>query len=1171
VTLFILPPIFLTLWNHASPYPLQTFLYLASVIYAVDLANLREFYIIMMFISAFVMILVNAISGLLNINEDETASPSTMLVITRILCETMIFICVALWGVLQANWLRKENAATAQTAESALLSVLVPLSVSLTLFHMVPFFLEYKGPDWTAKSMPYVFCGLLTSSMLSLGSSKRSVSGNDGFIVRPRAAKLHVTLLLLVPPVMFSISFYQRIFSKNSIMDVWLDLILVWCVPYLLLYLIHILQWNETVLSPYRVSLLFGNDSSSSLRGAFIPIVISLIASLALEYEYLIPLCRIMTYNFKGHDVFNDLVVSFLLTGALLSSLFAFWVYGRNSANNNEPLFGEYQDDVVQLSLALAGLLIGKAVGMPWSLTPLPILALLGIIIWINTRMLRYLAMLLFVFHSTAMVLWSYRYAGIDTKMEMVFGFEVNLFQFGMLIVGISLLVFLVTGLAVRSNGGIGHGLLRQFDICGLFLFVYTFLESSMECILLKYPIPFQDLAGVEVHNHPEDNDYIYQPVVAYATSVSLCGLCFFLQYYKIISTQTALPSICLAIGKLIAVFIDIHMQVDDSTEKTQTNGAPSLLFRFVVGAGLLFTILAPRAFLSPFRVKFSRARQKLPAGANRILVIYGIFLLPFILIFSAPWILQPLVGILSGKFGDYYITTVSMSETLGWACTLWGLALLSTINQLLPDEGGELWKKSSALTFLMGLLVALAAPTIPPWMQKDEANKLKLNPFASFSSQSPLERFSSHAGGWGLLASALATLLAITGPLDLKERHEKGDRFLLLRTMVFSVLFGCGISWFVTLELMSHEAFLPAFPTVMASMAMSFFGTVGGVLSYTLELKDFEEAKQVLKVWIGAFPLFLLTAATAQFVGTTSHPFGVGGWLSTYLSVCGLITLSLCLTLRSRNKKNSQTRGIANSSCVFSWLCWISILFGRYGVAGMDADFGLNTFFGIPMSMFGTVATSVIFLCLEDERLGGRSSDVNSNRHVYRTGQSTRNENSWMYLNFKNLSKSNRLAPPLTAISLVLVSASLYSILLRGFSPVTRQHVFDSIFKNTDGADDLASLAKKNLQHRQAVQTAVKLYGTSFWTAPNILTPVIFLIGVASTIPSIYCFIQRLWSQTSTFPIPLGITVPLNLIPIIFCRDLPPLFTVALIGFFGGLYRAWLDNAERQQSNMRI
>eukprot|EP00546_Thalassionema_frauenfeldii_P007974 CAMPEP_0178931108 /NCGR_PEP_ID=MMETSP0786-20121207/21707_1 /TAXON_ID=186022 /ORGANISM="Thalassionema frauenfeldii, Strain CCMP 1798" /LENGTH=404 /DNA_ID=CAMNT_0020607909 /DNA_START=1666 /DNA_END=2877 /DNA_ORIENTATION=- len=404
-----------------------------------------------------------------------------------------------------------------------------------------------------------------------------------------------------------------------------------------------------------------------------------------------------------------------------------------------------------------------------------------------------------------------------------------------------------------------------------------------MECILLKYPLPFHDLMGIEVHEHPEDHDYLYQPVVAYITSAALSGLSIFLQYYKIISPKTAIPCLSLALGKVLAVFIDTRLN-KNFRNQTQAE-ALDLLLRWLAGALLLFTTMAPRFFLSSVHFKASGGRKSisrqsvlLPSNVNRTLMVYGIFLYPLTLIISAPFILQPLVGILSGQFGAYYTTVPAASETVGWACALWGLALLLTINRLLPDGGGELWKKTAALTFLMGLGVALAAPTVPAWMVHDKSNQV-LNPFALLSSQTPLAGRSSHISGWGLLSAALATLLAITGPLDLQERPEKGDKYLLLRTMIFSILFGCGIAWFITLESMHNEDFLPTFSTSTACMAMSFFGTVGGVLSFSLELKDFEEAEQILYVWIGAFPVFLLTAASAQLVKSAAHPFGVGGW----------------------------------------------------------------------------------------------------------------------------------------------------------------------------------------------------------------------------------------------------------------------------------------------------
>jgi hypothetical protein len=1071
-----------------------------------------------------------------------------------------------------------EPAAASQAAEHVLHSLLVPLSVGLTVQHLAPVIVEYRGPDVTASMLPHLFAILLVVAMLTLGRVERH-NGKENFIVQGLAARLHMAALLMAPPLMFVASFHRRILSKSSLADVWLDLILVWCVPYLLLYLVHVLNRNNVVASPYQISVLFGSSTSSTLLGAVAPIVVSLIASLAIEYEYLIPFCRSVSYNFRGHDLPSHWLVSILLTAAIMSALFGGWVAGRKSSVSGQPLFGEYHDDVLQLSIALCGMLIGKAVGMPWSLTPLPILAVLGTVIWLSTRMLRYLAMLLFVAHSTAMVVWSYRYAGIETKIDLLYGVELTLFRFGMVNVGVSLLVLLAMGLAVRSSGGIWHSQIRRFDVCGICLLVYTILQSALECILLRYPIPFQDLSGIEVLENPEDHSFLYMPIVAYITGATLCGISLFLQHYKVISPRTAIPTLSLAAGKAIAVYIEMHIGLKGSWD-VQAD-AFSLLVRALSATLLLFIILAPRAFLTPIHFKVSGTRHSmsdhgmpLPDGAYHTVILYGLVMLPLALIVSIPWVLRPLVGVLSGHFGAYYATLPAASETFGWTCALWGLALLSALNHLLPDGGAETWKKTSALTFLMGMGVAMAAPTVPSWMSGGKSSYLDLNPFAFFSSASPLGGRSTHAGGWGLLTAALATLLAVTGPLELQERPEKSDRSLLLRTMVFSILFGCGVAWFVTLEMMIDEAFLPLFCTATACMAMSFFGTVGGVLSYFLDIADFDEAEQVLKVWIGAFPIFMGTAALSQLAKNVAHPFGVGGWLSTYLSVCGLTSLALCIALRMRSEKNSKTRGVGNSSCVFSWACWIAVLFGRYGIAGMDADFGLTTFFGIPASVLGTAVVSLVLLLLE-----GESSKSNGRAHgrkrINAPSQSgTSSGSTWMYLDLAQLTESNRLAPPVFAVATVLVVSSLYAVLLRGLvNAATQQRVFDSIYNSGGGSEDLATLAKKNLLHRQAVQTATKLSSASFWTARNPFVPLQYLLGLAASLPSLVGLVLFLWSRAAAaaISIPWGATVPLNLFPLVMCQGLPPLVASAVLGLLGGTYHFLAVRGEQQRSNMRI
>jgi len=85
------------------------------------------------------------------------------------------------------------------------------------------------------------------------------------------------------------------------------------------------------------------------------------------------------------------------------------------------------------------------------------------------------------------------------------------------------------------------------------------------------------------------------------------------------------------------------------------------------------------------------------------------------------------------------------------------------------------------------------------------------------------------------------------------------------------------------------------------------------------------------------------------------AHPFGIGGWASTYLSVCGLFAGAFAVLVRLREEKKSTTRGYGNASCVISWLCATLVIYGRYGVAGVGVV-GTTSIAGIPVSLRDTL-----------------------------------------------------------------------------------------------------------------------------------------------------------------------------------------------------------------------
>jgi hypothetical protein len=1085
----------------------------------------------------------------------------------------------------------KDSPPLTKMTEQVLHGCLVPVSATVLTYQLMTVLVDYVGVDKVATGAPYLFALCMLVGMWFIGSCESSYTiqeeGHKSYCIMRSMAWVHSVILLLIPPLMHLLSFRKRILSKHASFDEWHDTILVWAVPYLLHYVLHLYHVGDR--GPYSLSILF-SKSTNNLRGSFFPILVSIGASLSVQQKYLIPICQLSAYQFLGHNTPSPWITGLYLTCSTLASLASLWIYGKTSSTTNELLFGEYHDDVVQLSLALSGLFAGKAVGLPWNLTPLPILAFLGFTVWLTTRMLRYLAILLFVLHSAGMVLFSYRFAGIDTKIALALpGLSLNLMRFGMVVIMASVLVGLIMGLAVRSNGGFGSGVVKRFDIGGMLLVIYSFLLTVLECTLLKEEVPFQTLMGIEVLEAESEADaMIYSPLMAFVTSGVLVSITILLQRFKIIGPKSGILAVSTAVGKAVAVFIDIN----EVRKKGGNHDALALLLRALVAMCTLSVLLGPRAFLKPIYIKASSARYKggvgqngklvpdTPGKADRTIMVYALLILPLTLVAAIPLVLQPLVGVLSGHYGGaYYALAPAASEIVGFGASLWGLSLLLMLNHYLPDGGGDVWKKTSALTFLMGLGIAISAPTIPDWARVLRRARKGPNPFAVLSSigSQVVIGNRSRAGGWGLISASLGTLLAISGPLELQERRDssgKKDKFLLLRMMIFSVMFGCGVSWFVTLQSMSEEAFLPFFVTAIACMAMSFFGTVAGVLGYFLELENFDEVEAVVKVWAGAFPVFGITAATSQLVKQVTHPFGVGGWCSTYLSVCAFVAFLYAVILRSRTSKSKATRGVGNLSCLFSWLCTIVVIFGKYGVAGLDAGFDVNSVAGIPVSVVGTLLASLMLLALEGETgsSGGRSK-------VRRLTDNANPSKSVFGLTLTHLTRSNSFAPVVAAAATVFVLASAYAILIRGCGSLfnvdgSHPSMFHSVFGNVDRSNadsELSFLAERASLHSQAVVTSAKLARSSFWMAASPLGPLLYLGGTLATLPSLYSLVTYLWSGSNVSTSLVALSTPLNLVPLILCSGIPTLTASASIGMVGGLLQLIALRRSDQQARLRI
>jgi len=516
------------------------------------------------------------------------------------------------------------------------------------------------------------------------------------------------------------------------------------------------------------------------------------------------------------------------------------------------------------------------------------------------------------------------------------------------------------------------------------------------------------------------------------------------------------------------------------------------------------------------------------------------------------------------------------LSETIGVGISLWGISTLYMLNHYLPDRGLESWKKTSALALLMGLGLTLSAPTVPEWVVGD--NDLGItNAYAGISSLGSRLMTQGHnrTGGWGILSASLATLLAIIGPFDLRERrHPSGrkDKTHFLRLMMFSMMFGCGLSWFITILSMSQEDFFTLAITTLSCMVLSFFGTVTCVLGYHIELENFNEVIEMAKISSGVFLLFLIITCISSFMvqSVPGNLFSQGACLSTYLTVASCVTLSFVFALRSRVSKNQASRSMCNLSCCLCYGFAVVNVLGRLGTAGLDAELGVTLFMGVPQSILGIICISVILLALEGE------GSAETRSRVSRVSTISKKSSKVLGITMRNLNASNRYVPPVAGTILVFYLAGLYNIFLRG-SPF-----FDSKL-NLKGAGStladflgknkniLGSLVENASSNSRAFTLSNSLEGSGFWTATSIFGPIVHVAGLLATIPSAYLFLSQNWygmrrSNSQILPV-----LPLNILPILFCKGTPMVRALGVILLFWGIVQMTLLKQNGNRSHMRF
>jgi hypothetical protein len=994
----LLPTGFLLLSNQQSTAPSVCFLFIALIVYALDLIHSRDGVLCITWLAVPLLSLVMGWSWLAQDYEDD-ATQRTGGTILRLLFQTGAAACfwalVAAWGTLQFPELLSTFPTITRQMEASMHATAPLILASFVTHSSIQYVDTNYGPDAAATFAPHVFALFLWLGMILVGSCRTSFPTKDdktyenagklrkpNFIVTSNVALSHLMVLLLAPASMHVVTFWRRLLSRMADFDDWFDWFLALAIPYLLMTSLGVLSKQTVIDTPYA--------SLPVLRqSGVLPLVVLFLSSLAIQQRYLIPAVHEISYHYTGVKQ-SSWMLCLYWTLATVTLLLTTWLWGRTS--QGQPFLGEYHEDVLQLLLSLLGLLLGKGLGMPWNFAPLPILAFLGLSLWLSTRMLRYLGIVLFVFLASAFVIFTYRFAGIDHTLTLPFPIKsVSLIWFGMIVVGSSALIGLVTGLAIRAPGGFLSNHLKHFDLSGILLVIYTLVSMEIEIALIKRESTWAKLIGVHMVEDATVSDLMYSPELAYATSLATVGLSRMMLYFGLVKALSSWIAIAFAVGKAFTIFSDtVH-----SLRNMHPSSPTDILFDAIL-FGVSFLIMAvPHVFLSPVHLKASTRYQRnitggpiLKAKPRRIIILYACILLPVAIMLAEFAVVEPMVTILRDSNSNMSVAGCAVL-VLGACLCMWAVSLLSMLNHYLPDGGGEKWKKASGFVFLLGVMTCFAFPMFNSGTGRGRFRTLNPYKLAAVSTigRDLVRHTRSRTGGWGILSSLIATLLAVAGPLELRERRTSSgamDKSLLIRTTVFSLLFGGGVAWFVTVQLMNESGVLSLVFTTISSMMVAFLCTITSVLGYFIELENFDDTEQLGNTVLVSFVAFLMTAGIPSFLKMSSGQSSLGSdsWLTTYLAICSMFSFLISVSLGLRQSKDIRTRGLANCFCLFSWFSVFILVLNTLAGARSDEDNESNT---LSFTGFGILAAiSVLFF------LQGESPSTGAGRRILRASKSS-------------------------------------------------------------------------------------------------------------------------------------------------------------------------------------
>jgi hypothetical protein len=322
----------------------------------------------------------------------------------------------ATWTTLQFKWLPQQIPQIARLLERILHLSLPPTAASIVAYEFTSSSMASSyitlGVDSLAILFPYLFAFHLALGIWLVGAAPSTIGSNEEedaptynkedkkdsrdksvtftSAIQPREGRLLSNLLVFSPCIVHAAIFRQRIIYSYASWDDVFDLILISTVPYLLHYLLAskgVLdeRWRRS-LNWFLKAGTFQVEGGRTVRGAAVPMMVSLLACIAFQHRYLISLCAWASYIMNGHEgVISSTMATTFLTLCTLLVYSSLWFFGRQNEDGSY-LLGEYHEDVFQLLLCAASVFLGLSCSPPWSFLPVPVLLSESVALWLISK-----------------------------------------------------------------------------------------------------------------------------------------------------------------------------------------------------------------------------------------------------------------------------------------------------------------------------------------------------------------------------------------------------------------------------------------------------------------------------------------------------------------------------------------------------------------------------------------------------------------------------------------------------------------------------------------------------------------------------------------------------------------------------------------------------------------